>query len=381
MDFDFTEQQVMLRDASREYLEGECNTAFVRSMMEDPLGYSPQMWQQIAEMGLLGVVVPEQYGGLGLGGVELALVLEEMGRAVFPGPYFPTAALATRAIMEGGREDQRERYLPSIAAGKTRATLAMLEQGLDWGAGAVKTEAEREGSGYVLRGRKRFVPFAHCADLLLVPARTEPRGDDPRLGITIFAIDAGTPGVTQTPMHTVDLTNRAAQVDLEDVRVEADQALGEVNAGWPVLEDVLRWTAVAATAEMLGCSRKSLEMSVDYVKVRQQFGQPVGAFQAVKHQCADMLLEVEQSHAATYYAAWALAANSPDAAMAASVAKAYVSEAARKVCGNAIQVHGGIGFTWEYDLHLYFKRAKYLETLYGDADFHREQVLRLTLGG
>jgi alkylation response protein AidB-like acyl-CoA dehydrogenase len=206
-------------------------------------------------------------------------------------------------------------------------------------------------------------------------------GGDPRHGITLFAVPRDTPGVEVQPLTTVDLTNRVCDVVLLDVAVESEQIVGRSGEGWPILQTVLEHAAVGACAEMLGAARKSLEMSVEYAKSRVQFDQPIGSFQAVRHKCAEMLLEVEQAHAATYYAAWALSAGAADASLAASVAKAYVSEAARKVCGDAIQVHGGIGFTWEFDLHLYFKRAKHLEPLYGDADFHRERALALKLAG
>ena len=229
-----------------------------------------------------------------------------------------------------------------------------------------------------MAGTKRFAPWAHAADVILVAARTG-EYEDPTCGITLFAVERGTPGVTITPDRSIDLTNRTATVTFESAKLGREAIVGRADDGWRIVEPTLRRAAVGASAEMLGAARRCLEMSVEYAKVRQQFGQPIGMFQAVKHMCPDMLPEVENSHAATYYAAWALDADAPDAPLAASVAKSYVSEAARKVCGDAIQVHGGIGFTWDYDLHLYFKRAKGLEPLYGSAEHHRELVLRATL--
>jgi alkylation response protein AidB-like acyl-CoA dehydrogenase len=211
---------------------------------------------------------------------------------------------------------------------------------------------------------------------MLMVARTSDSADD---GTTVFAVAADAAGLSTVPNVEMDLTNPTSTVTLKDVQVDDDSVVGEVDHGWAVVGPVLQRAAVAAAAEMLGAARRCMEMSVEYAKVRQQFGQPIGMFQAIKHACAEMLLEVENSHAATYYAAWALDAGSPDAALAASAAKAYVGDASRKVCGSSIQVHGGIGFTWEYDLHLFFKRAKHFEPLYGDADFHRERALRLTL--
>ena len=372
MDFDFTQEQVMLRNLTREFLTRESGPRTVRAMMDDPSGYNPPVWQQMAEMGLQGLAIDAGYGGQGLGAIDQAIVLEEMGRAALPSPYFATAVLAATAIAAGGQESQMARFLPDIAAGRTIASLAFLERHLAWTPEAIELQARRDGDGYVLSGEKRFVPWAHVADVLLVAARTSG-------GLSVFAVPRSAAGVQITNNVEMDRTSRSSTVTLDGVRVGADDVIGALDGGWAVLEPTLQRAAVAAAAEMLGAARRCMEMSVEYAKVRHQFGQPIGAFQAIKHMCAEMLLEVENSHAATYYAAWALDAGSPDAALAASVAKAYVGDAARKVCGNSIQVHGGIGFTWEYDLHLYFKRAKHLEPLYGDADFHRERALQIML--
>jgi alkylation response protein AidB-like acyl-CoA dehydrogenase len=284
--------------------------------------------------------------------------------------------LAAGAIAASGQADQMARYLPDIASGRTRATLALIDSNLSWAPSGVELRAERRGSDYVLNGTKRFVPFAHAADLILVVARTSSSESD---GTTVFAVPSETAGISQQRNQEMDRTNRTSTVNFSDVVVPGDTVIGEVDRGWAVIGPTLQRAAIAASAEMLGAARRCMDMAVEYAKVRQQFGQPIGSFQAIKHMCAEMLLEVENSHGATYYAAWALDAGAPDAALAASAAKAYVGDASRKVCGNAIQVHGGIGFTWEYDLHLYFKRAKHFEPLYGDADFHRERALQLAL--
>jgi alkylation response protein AidB-like acyl-CoA dehydrogenase len=376
MDFDFTQEQVMLRDLSREFFSRESTPRAVRSVMEDARGFNDTTWQQMAEMGLQGLTIDAGYGGQGLGMIELALVLDEMGRAAYPGPYFSTVVLAAGAIAQSGQESQMARYLPDIARGRTKATLALLESALSWSPSGVHLQARRDGDGFTLSGEKRFVPWAHVADLLLVVARTSSSESD---GTTLFAIPADAAGLSETQNVEMDRTNRTSTVSFKDVRVPADAVIGEVDRGWAVIGPVLEKAAVAASAEMLGAARRCMEMSVEYAKVRQQFGQPIGMFQAIKHMCAEMLLEVENAHAATYYAAWAADARSPDAALSASAAKAYVGDASRKVCGNSIQVHGGIGFTWEYDLHLYFKRAKHFEPLYGDQDFHRERALQLML--
>jgi alkylation response protein AidB-like acyl-CoA dehydrogenase len=375
MDFDFTQEQVMLRNLTREFLSRESTPRAVRTAMEDARGFGDATWRQMAEMGLPGVAIDAGYGGQGLGMVELALVLDEMGRAAYPGPYFATALLAAGAIAASGQENQMARYLPDMAHGRTRATLALIEDALAWTPAGVRMRAERRGDGFVLSGEKRFVPFAEAADLMLVVART---GDGPD-GTSVFVVPREAAGVSTAPNVEMDRTNQTSTVRFDGASVGADAVIGGVDRGWSVIGPTLQRAAVGAAAEMLGAARRCMEMSVEYAKVRHQFGQPIGMFQAIKHMCADMLLEVENAHAAVYYAAWALDAGSPDAALAASAAKAYVGEAARKVCGSAIQVHGGIGFTWEYDLHLYFKRAKHFEPLYGDADFHRERALQLML--
>jgi alkylation response protein AidB-like acyl-CoA dehydrogenase len=377
MDFDFTQEQVMLRDLSREFLGRESTPKMVRTLMDDPRGFSDATWQQMAEMGLHGPTIPEEYGGQGLGMVDLALVLDEMGRACYPGPYFASSVLAAGAIEASGQAEQMARYLPDIASGRTRATLALLENALSWQASGVGLRAERSGDGYVLSGVKRFVPFGHVADLVLVVARTSADGGPD--GTTVFAVAGDDSGISVARNVEMDRSNPTATLTFKDVRVTSDSVIGSVDHGWSIVSAVLDRAAVGAAAEMLGAARRCMDMSVEYAKVRQQFGQPIGMFQAIKHACAEMLLEVENSHGATYYAAWASDAGSSDASLAASSAKAYVGDASRKVCGSSIQVHGGIGFTWDYDLHLYFKRAKHFEPLYGDADYHRERALQLTL--
>ncbi|HEY3058614.1 MAG TPA: acyl-CoA dehydrogenase family protein [Chloroflexota bacterium] len=368
MDFDFTQEQGMLRDLAREFFARESSPQVVRRQMEDATGYTEATWQQMAEMGLHGVAIDPKHGGQGLGAIEQALVLDEMGRTAYAGPYFATAVLAAAALSAGGDT----KLLPKIADGSLKSTVAVLENAVSWQPSAVQMRATRDGNDFVMNGTKRFVPWAHVADKIIVVART----DD---GTTAFVLDAGVQGLTQTPNQEMDHTSKTSTLQFDDVRVGADAVLGEINRGWDVIGPMLQRAAIGASAEMLGAMRRCMEMSVEYAKVRHQFGQPIGMFQAIKHTCAEMLLDVENAHAATYYAAWAQDAGMPDAALAASVAKAYVGDASRKVCGNAIQVHGGIGFTWEYDLHLYFKRAKHLEALYGDADFHRELALRLAL--
>jgi len=369
MNFSFSEDQILLRNSVRAALDEECKPAHVRAMAEDPRGYGEAFWGEMAKLGWLGLPLPEEQGGAGLGLVELALVLEEMGRAAYPGPYFASVVLAGLGLGLAGSAAQKEKWLPAIASGRARGTAALLEDSLDWDPAATTATARPSGAGWTLDGVKRFVPWAHVADVALVPARSPE-------GLSLFLVDPRAAGVTLTPMVGIDLSNRWSEMRLAGVAVPAEALMGPAGGAGRALEALLQRAAVAAAAEMLGAARRCLDMSVGYVKVREQFGQLIGSFQAIRHRCAEMLLEVENSHAAVYYAAWALTAGAEDAAMAASVCKSYVSEAARTVCGDAIQVHGGIGFTWEYDLHLYFKRAKALEPLYGDAAYHRELIVR-----
>ena len=368
MDFSFSPDQRLLRDSARAFLDEHAKPAAVRLLWDDPRGESEALWKEMAQLGWLGLALPEAHGGSGLGMVEAAILLDELGRAGYPGPYLPTL-LAAAAVGAAGSEGQKTRWLPAIATGEARASVALLDAELDWRPEATAMRAEKTGAGFALSGRKHFVPWAHVARVLLVPARAPE-------GLTLFLVDPGAGGLTQTLAPAMDPGTRWSTMTFERTPVGADAVLGAPGQAGPLLDALLRQGAVGAAAEMLGAARRCLDLSVEYAKVREQFGQPIGSFQAIRHKCAEMLLEVENSHSAVYYAAWALDARSEDHELAASVAKAYVGDAARRVCGESIQVHGGIGFTWEYDLHMYFKRAKALEAQYGDGDYHRELIVR-----
>jgi alkylation response protein AidB-like acyl-CoA dehydrogenase len=372
MDFSFTPDQTLLRNSARAFLDEHCKPATVRLLWDDPRGESEAMWKEMAQLGWLGLSLPEAHGGSGLGMVETALLLEELGRAAYPGPYWPTMLAAT-AIAQAGSERQKQQWLGAIAGGSARAALALLDADLDWNPQAIATRAEAVSGGWTLTGLKRYVAWSHVASVLLVPARVPE-------GVSLFLIDPTTSGLTASPVQTMDPGTRLAHLTLDRVPVGADALLGAPGTAVPLLLGLLRRGAVGAAAEMLGAARRCLDMAVGYAKVREQFGQPIGSFQAIRHKCAEMLLETENAHSAVYYAAWALDAGADDADTAASIAKSYVGDASRKVCGEAIQVHGGIGFTWEYDLHMYFKRAKALEAQYGDADFHRELIVARVAG-
>jgi alkylation response protein AidB-like acyl-CoA dehydrogenase len=380
VDFAFSEEQEQIRNSARDFLQKECPMTFVRGMMDDERGHSDGLWRKMADLGWMGLIFPEAYGGAGLTYVDLVAILEEMGRVVMPGPFFATVVLGGVTILEGASEEQRRILLPAIAAGEQKTTLALLEASARWDAAGVECEARRDGDGYRLRGTKLFVNDALVADKMVCAARlagSSATEGDSGAGITLFVIDAGTPGLVVTPLKTMDRTRKLAEVALNDVRVGEEAVIGAVGDAWPIIERVMDRGRVALCAEMCGGAQKVLEMSVEYAKVREQFGRPIGSFQAIQHKCANMLVEVESARSATYYAAWAAANDVPDAPLAAAMAKAYCSDAYRRTTGEGIQVHGGIGFTWEHDMHLYFKRAKGSEVTFGDATWNRELVARL----
>ena len=372
MDFGFSEEQEMLRKSARDFLGKECPMTYVRQMMEDDIGYSKEVWRKMAGLGWMGLVFPEAQGGSGLTMIDLVVVLEEMGRVCLPGPYFATVLLGGVALAEGGNDEQKKRWLTRLASGELKATLALVEPAGRWDAEGVSLEARSDAGGYLLSGTKLFVPDAHTADLILVAARTDKgKGEE---GLSLFAVEVPKHGVTITPLKTMDQTRKLCEVVFDNVRVGPEELVGERGKGWATVERVLDRAKVALCAEMCGGAERVLEMSVEYAKVRVQFDRPIGSFQAIQHKCANMLLQVESAKSATYYAAWAVANDVEEAPLAAAMAKAYTSDAFRMVAGEGIQIHGGIGFTWEHDMHLYFKRAKGSEFTFGDATWNRELV-------
>jgi alkylation response protein AidB-like acyl-CoA dehydrogenase len=375
MNFGFNEEQELLRNTARKFFENECPSETVRRLMETPEGINAELWKKLAEQGWLGLIYPEQYDGMALGLVDLVVLMEEMGRAVAPGPYFSTVLLGGLAILEAGGEGQKKEWLPKIAAGDKRVALAWMEPSAQLGPAGVTLTAVEKGGKYALSGTKLFVHDAHTADALVVAARTRPgAGAD---GVSLFLLPKGTKGLEVTLLPTMDQTRKLCEVACSDVTVGGDALLGAAGSGWAPLARVLDRATVALCAEMCGGAQKVLDMTVEYAKIRQAFGRPIGSYQGVKHRAADMLVDVENSKSITYYAAWALDEGSPEAPLAVSMAKAYVSDAFRRVSAAGIQLHGGIGFTWEHDLHLYFKRAKGSEFTFGDATHHRERVAQL----
>jgi alkylation response protein AidB-like acyl-CoA dehydrogenase len=379
MDVGFSEEQEILRASARKFLEAECPSAFVRRHMVEPESLTPRFWQRLAEQGWLGIFYPEELGGSGLGVIDLVVLMEEIGRAVMPGPFFATVLLGGAAILEAGSPAQRRQWLPQIAAGEVRATLAWSEPVLRWDAAGITASARAAGSGFILSGRKLFVAEAHQADVLVVALRTR-EGPPMADGISLFLVPKGADGLSIRVLSTIDPTRQLCEVELAGVRVGAEALLGALHAGWAPLERVRDRALVALAAEMCGGAQRVLEMTAEYAKIRIAFGKPIGSYQGVKHRLADMLVDIENAKSLTYYAAWALDQGLAEAPLAAAMAKAYASDTARKVTAAGIQLHGGIGMTWEHDLHLYLKRAKACEVVFGDATWQRERVARLLTG-
>jgi alkylation response protein AidB-like acyl-CoA dehydrogenase len=374
MDFAFNDEQELLRGQARDFLDRVSSTRQVRRLMETEDGWDAAVYSEMAELGWTAIPFAEQHGGLGLGMVDLTVVLEELGRHVTLSPFQSTVCLAGMAVLASGDPTREHELLPELADGSKRATVALLEASGRWDATGVQLRAEDVGGAYLLSGVKLYVPDARAADWMIVAVRTDDRTQD---GITLLVVDRAAPGVEVTPLGGIDPTRRLYRVGFDRVEVDASCVLGSPGNGFSVLRRGLDRSLVALSAELCGVAERAMELSVEHAKSRRQFGRPIGTYQAVSHKCADMLVQVESAKSLTYHAAWAHDAGVPEAPLAASMAKAYASDAARNVTAMTIQVHGGIGFTWEHDAHLYFKRAKSGEVTYGDARHHRERVAQL----
>jgi alkylation response protein AidB-like acyl-CoA dehydrogenase len=371
MDISLSEEQELLQGSTRDFLQQECPIRLVRAMEEDEKGYDPNLWRQMAELGWLGLVLPESYGGTGGTMVDLVVLLEEFGRALVPGPFVPTAVLVGLPILWAGSDQQKQAYLPRLVQGELIATLAWHEPSATSQPAGVETTADPQGEAYVLNGTKLCVPYAHVADYLLTVARTA-TGPTPADGITLFLVDAKAPGITITKLATI-ADDHQCEVVLNNVRVPRGQVLSEPGKGWGLVEQVRQYGAVAKCAEMVGIAQQAFEISLNYAKTRVQFGRPIGSFQAIKHKLANMVIDVDGSRYVTYHAAWLLSEGLP-AGQQIAAAKAWTNEACRRVVKEGQQVHGGIGYTKEYDLQLYTRRAKGAEIAFDDADAHREAV-------
>lgn len=395
MTFAPSDEQLELTRTTRKFLEDKAPLPQARRLMDSEDGFDGAVWEQMAkELGLQSLHIPEQYGGMGFSFIELGLVFEEMGRALLGAPYFSSIALGANAVLAAGTEEQRRDLLPGIAAGQTRACVAVSEEaagdGGVWAPGNVRTEARPGGDGPLLHGVKTAVVDGRSANMIIVVAR-EPGSSGPD-GIAMFVVDAGdaAPGLSRTPLPTLDQTRKLARVEFDGVPA---RRLSGPDAGWEAVRHTLSQAAVCLAAEQVGGAARCLDMAVDYAKVRTQFGRPIGGFQAIKHRCADLLLAVETARSAAYHAI-AVAADdaagesggsdepggadaSGGLAMAASLALAHCSEVFAQAAGDNVQIHGGVGFTWEHDAHLFLKRAKSSQYLLGGPSQHRETMAAL----
>jgi alkylation response protein AidB-like acyl-CoA dehydrogenase len=371
MDLGLSEGQEMLRKSARDFLRRECPKQLVRQLDESEEGYSAELWRKMAELGWMGLVFPEKYGGSGHSFLDLAILLEEMGYNIVPGPFFSTAVLGGLTILAAGNEQQKMEFLPKIARGELILCFALTEPSASYDAASVTTRAIARDEGYVINGTKLFVLNANVADYMLCVARTK-ETKDPEDGITVFLIDGRSPGVRCTPLKTL-ARDRQCEVIFENVTVAERSVVGKKDKGWPIVKDILHKAAVAKCAEMVGGAQAALDMAVDYAKERVQFGRPIGSFQAVQHYCANMAMDVSGSRFVTYKAAWKVSEGLPSA-LDAAIAKTWVSEACGRVALSAHQIFGAIGFTMDHDIHLYYRQAKAAEIIFGGADFHRAVV-------
>ena len=383
MEFKFTEEQEMIRDTAAAFLVEVSTSAAVREAMATQLGYDPQLWQRVCrEMFWQAIHIPEEYGGMGLGYVELVAMLEQMGRHLFCSPFYSTVCLAAPALLVAGNEAQKAQYLPQIVAGTT-ATLAYTGSSGRWDAAAVDVICEQEGETYTLNGSYRYVPDGHSAELLVAAARTP--GTEGAEGISLFVLPAASAGIHRQYLPTMDQTRKQAQVVFDNVSVPAAALMGQQGQAWPQLDKIIHLATVAIAADQVGGAQQSLDITVDYLQERVQFGRVIASYQAVKHKAADMMLKAEAGRSAIYYAACiadeALVGGElgEQLSEAASIAKAYCSDAYFFNAGCGIQLFGGVGFTAEYDIQLYFKRARSTETFLGNGAYHRERLARQLL--
>lgn len=371
MNFAFSDEQEELKKSARRFCEEQYSSETVRQIMETESGVDEELWTRMAqELGWQAMIIPEEYGGAGFGYIELIVLMEEMGRAVVAAPFFSTVCLAANTLLVAGTDEQKQELLPGIAEGTRIATLALTEESGRWDADGVTATYSKNGGDYTLNGKKMYVVDGHTANTIIVAARAE--GSSGEDGVSLFVVDAEASGLSRRPLQTMDQTRKQAEVSLDGVSVAGSAVVGEEGNAWPAVTRVMDLASVALAAEQVGGAQMCLDMSVDYAKVRVQFGRPIGSFQAIKHKCADMLVEVESAKSAAYYAGWAAREDNEELPVTAPLAKAYCSEAYFHCAAENIQIHGGIGFTWEHDAHLYFKRAKSSELMLGDPSYHRE---------
>ncbi len=373
MDFGLSEEQEMLKNSARDFLLKECPKQLVRQLDESDEGYSPELWRKMAELGWMGLPFPEKYGGGGGSFMDLAILLEAMGYNVVPGPFYSTVVLGGLAILAAGSEEQKKELLPKVSRGELKLTLALTEPSARYEAAYIKTAAKARNGNYVINGSKLFVLDAHVADYLLCVARTKATGK-PESGITVFLVDSKSPGVKCTLLKTL-ARDKQCEVVFDNVSVPKDNIVGGLNKGWQVVQDVMQKATVAKCAEMVGGAQAALDMAVAYAKERVQFNRPIGSFQAIQHYCANMVSDVDGSRFVTYKAAWKVSEGLP-ATFDVAVAKAWTGAAYGRVTLLGHQIFGAVGFTMDHDMHLYYRRAKAGDILFGDSAFQRAIVAR-----
>lgn len=370
MDLALSEEQEMLKKMAHDFLTEKFPKTVVKQIEESELGYSPQIWKEMAGLGWMGLVFPEKYGGTDMSFLDLAVLLEEMGQACLPGPYFSTVILGGLPILDIGSDEQKQEYLPRIANGELIFTLALNETSARYDA-AIEVKATADNNTYILSGTKLFVPDAHIADYILCVARTSD-GAKAEDGITIFIVDAKSPGISCPVLKTI-ANDKLCEVVFDQVRVPKENILGELDRGWGEVQKVIERAAVAKCCEMVGCIQRALDMTIDYAKERKQFDRPIGSFQVIQHYCADMATDVDGTRLSTYQAAWTLSQGLP-CSQEVAIAKAWAGDACQRVMALAHQIHGAIGVTIDHDLQYYTRRAKAAEVTFGDANFYREIV-------
>ena len=372
MDFHFTEEQRILQKTARDFLQAECPSSFVLEMEDDEKGYTQELWNKMAELGWMALVIPEEYDGVGGSLLDLVVMLEEMGRFCLPGPFFSTVVLGCLGIIEAGNEEQLKALLPKIGAGELVLTMALSEpQNRKYDPFRVGVEAVAENNSFTINGTKLFVPDAHVADVIICTVRTSGNPGS-REGISLVMVDSKSPGIHITPMKTL-AGDKQFEVDFQGVSVPKDHVLGQIDQGGEILEKILEKGAICKCAEMLGGSQRVLEIATEYAKEREQFGRPIGSFQAVQHHCSNMLMDIEGSRYITYKVAWLLGEGIP-CKKQVSVVKAWTSEGYKRVAGLGHQIMGATGYIIEHDMPLYSRRAKIAELALGDAGYHRDVI-------
>jgi alkylation response protein AidB-like acyl-CoA dehydrogenase len=371
MNLDLTEEQEMLRTMAKDFLIKECPKTLVRELEENEKGYSPELWGKMADLGWMGLVLPEEYGGMGMDYMDLIILLQEMGRNILPGPFFCTVVIGSLPILSAGTEEQKKEFLPKIAKGDMICTMALYEPNAGYNAVSVETKAVAQGDSYVINGTKLFVENAHIADCMIVVTRTTV-GANPEEGITLFLVDAKSPGIKCEVIPTIGM-DKLCEVVFENVTVPKTNMLGEADKGWPIVTKTLDHAIMAKCAESVGGLEASFDMTLDYVKERMQYNRPVGSFQVIQHYCANMWTNVSTSRNLMYKVAWMLSEGMATPGDIAA-AKAWINEAYKFVTERAVQCHGAIGLSRDHDIGLYYRRAKSADVVFGNSDYHKEIV-------